>query len=74
MKALKYFNGRVRYPARSGALIVASLLLGLGLAACGSAGEYVWVDKLPANQLSSTDSAEYIIKPGDLRNTRVYTH
>ncbi len=72
MKALEYFNGRARFTARPRALVVASLLLGLGLPACGSAGEYVWVDKLPAAQLSGTDAADYVIKPGDLLNIRVY--
>src|SRR5688500_8567255 len=72
MKALEYFNGRARFAARPRALVVASLLLGLGLPACGSAGEYVWVDKLPAAQLSGTDAADYVIKPGDLLNIRVY--
>lgn len=73
MKALEYLNGRGRHSARPAPFIGAALLLllGAGLSACGPAGEYVWVDKLPAAELSSPQP-DYTIKPGDLLNIRVY--
>ena len=73
MKALEPHLGRARFAARSGAvLIAASLLLSAGLPACGPKGDYVWVDKLPASQLSGPNPAEYAIEPGDMLNVRVY--
>jgi polysaccharide export outer membrane protein len=44
--------------------------LALTLAACGSAGNYVWVRDLPTEQ--SPSETEYLVRDGDVLNVRVF--
>lgn len=52
-----------------------SLALGLGLAAstsgCASAGQYVWLSELPAEERDAT-AGDYVIGVGDVVSIRVY--
>jgi polysaccharide export outer membrane protein len=76
MNALELLNSRARLSARHGTLAIAASLLfsvvSAGIAGCGPKGEYVWVDTLPAAQLSAPAPAEYVIEPGDMLFVRVY--
>lgn len=44
----------------------------LGLAACGSALDYTWIEDVPATELASVHRGDYVIATGDLLAVRVY--
>ncbi len=55
----------------SGSIVRLALVL-LGLAACSSPGQFVWVAQLPAQYTARPSEKDYRIRDGDMLNVKVF--